>query len=82
MAELTLEKINDFPLPSVSDEEYGKWKKGFDELKEHEKLSSIIQVTSQLFIGGEASLSVYKSMFACVTRFIDEADEQSFFSNE
>jgi hypothetical protein len=72
MKEVVLANIRDFPLPNVSDDEYQKWKVGFSQLKEHEKLSKLMDVMTQLFNGGEAALSVYKSMFVCIQRYIEE----------
>ncbi len=82
MSELTLKNIRDFPLPNISDVEYQKWKASFDRLQEHEKLSKVMQVMSQLFAGGESGISVYKSMFVCIQRYIEEAELEDFTSKE
>jgi DNA repair ATPase RecN len=82
MTEVVLANIRDFPLPNISEDEYQKWKARFSQLKEHEKLSKLMGVMVQLFNGGEAALSVYKSMFVCIQRYIEEADLDDFTSKE
>lgn len=80
MSDLMIEKIKDFPLPEISEKEYQDWKAKFEPLADHEKLQNVMNVLYQLFAGGECATSVYKSMFVCINRYIEEKNMEDFLN--